>query len=108
MLILIPFLKVKFHIHGVYNNKCPQILPRYFISYNFKYHSSIHEHHTRSKNKIHHNKTRTNIAGKSLRHTTSKICINNTSPNIINKIHTRSYIGYINYTKIIFKMTVKI
>ena len=81
-----------------YFNYRHNLLPRYFNSYNFKYRSSIHEHHTRSKNEIQVNKTRTNIGGKSLRHITPKI-INNTSSNIINKIHTHSYIGYINYIK---------
>ena len=56
-----------------YFNYRHSLLPSYFISYNFKYHSSIHEHHTRSKHEIQDNKTRTNIAGKCLRHTTSKI-----------------------------------
>ena len=81
-----------------YFNYRHNLLPRYFNSYNLKYRSSIHEHHTRSKNEIQVNKTRTNIAGKSLRHITPKI-INNTSSNIINKIHKHSYIGYINYIK---------
>ena len=56
-----------------YSNYRHNLLPRYFNSYNFKYRSSIHEHHTRSKNEIQVNKTRTDIAGKSLRHITTKI-----------------------------------
>ena len=64
-------------IHDIYNlnvlkfyfNYRHSLLTRYFISYNFKYRSSIHEHHTRPKNEIQFNKTRTNIAGIETYHT---------------------------------------
>ena len=63
-------------------------LPAYLQSFYFLTRSEIHQHDTRSKNKLHTMKSRTSNSEISLRHITPKI-VNATAPVILNKIYTQ-------------------
>ena len=84
-----------------YFNYCHSLVPSYFIKLNFCENSDIHSHDTRSKYWLSIIRTRTKMAVKCLRYITPKI-INETCPNILNKIYTHSYVGYITYIKYTF------
>ena len=76
---------MKFYFKYTHNE-----LPAYLQTFYFLARSEIHQHDTRSKNKLHTIKSRTKNSEISLRHITPNIT-NAAAPVILNKINTRSF-----------------
>ena len=87
---------LKFYYKYLHRN-----LPTFFYSFSLKTRFEIHNYNTRNRKNIVKNKTRHRFADNCVRNKLPDI-INCTSPNIINKIHTHSFEGYIAYIKKIF------
>ena len=96
------FLKIsdlfKMCVLKFYFQYCLDQLPRYLQQFNFRTRSEVHSYNTRSANMIYQNPTKVKCAEYSLRNITCKI-INETSPNIIDKIFTHSLQGFVTYIK---------
>ncbi len=82
-----------------------KMVPEYFSSdnsdFNLLTNSSIHEHNTRQRNKLHIAKTYHKYADKCIRHNIPKT-VNNTNSNILDKINTHSIQGFSKYIKTIY------
>ena len=87
---------LKFYYKYLHRN-----LPTFFYSFSLKTRFEIHNYNTRNRKNIVNNKTRHRFADNCVRNKLPDI-INCTSPNIINKIHTHSFEGYIACIKKIF------
>jgi len=79
-------------------NSSSQIETDMFV---LKLNSNIHNHNTRQRNNLHVTHKNHSYAEKCLRHNIIKT-INSTPAMILNKIHTHSIHGYVNYAKNVF------
>ena len=88
----------KLNVLKFYFKYCHNELPGYFRSFDISTRSVIHTYNIRSKDLLHVPKTRTRMAEKCLRIVIPNIV--NASPiNILNKIFSHSYSGFIWYIK---------
>jgi hypothetical protein len=77
---------------------CHGILPNYFMLFDFSLRSNVHDYNTRCQNRLNIPRTRTKLADSCLRVAVPKT-VNNTVPNILDKIYTHSRAGYVLYIK---------
>jgi hypothetical protein len=84
-----------------YYKHCHNQLPHYLQQFFYHTCSDVHQHDTRSKNKIYITKTRTRLAEHALRYSSAKI-INETSDGILSKINTHSLQGFLFYIRTIY------
>ncbi len=73
-------------------------LPRYLQDMPFHPNRDVHSYNTRSRNQVHHGRPKHTFAAKSLRYSLP-ILVNNTIPEIIDKINTHSLYGFSKYIK---------
>ena len=73
-------------------------LPAYFLNYEIRRQSDVHNYNTRNNRRIASHITRTKSAQNCLRHKILSV-INETSLSIIEKIETHSYKGFAKYAK---------
>ena len=73
-------------------------LPIYLLNMPFYHNQDIHSHNTRSRRQIHLGRPAHAFASKSLRYNLPTL-VNNTAPEILNKIDTHSLAGFAGYIK---------
>ena len=73
-------------------------LPRYLQDMPFHPNRDVHSYNTRNRNQVHHGRPKHTFATKSLRYSLP-ILVNNTIPEIIDKINTHSLFGFSKYIK---------
>ena len=73
-------------------------LPTYLLNLPFQYNYETHGHNTRTRNQIHRDKVAHAFAVRSIRHNLPLV-VNDTSPEILEKINTHSLQGFAGYTK---------
>ena len=82
-------------------------LPKYFQHFSYIHNFEIHHHYTRETTSIFIPRVNHAYAQKHIRHNLIQT-INNTPNNIIDKIHTHSLRGFLNYIKVFILVTTKI
>jgi len=106
---------LRLHELKFYFKYCQDKLPFYFSKstsytstnkgkFTINLNNEIHNHNTRQKRNLHISRTNHKFSEKCLRHNITKTInyINNTCPQITNKIHTHSMQGFTKYAKTIF------
>ena len=91
----------KINILKLYYKYLHHNLPTIFQSFSLKTRPEIHNYNTRNRKNMVKNKTKHRFTDNCVQNELPDIILC-TSPNIINKIHTHSFEGYITYIKKIF------
>ena len=88
----------KLNVLKFYYNYIHKQLPNYFYNFDFASNSDFHNYNTRTKGKLRCNRTLHKFTDTCLRSQLPNF-VNNTKLNILEKLYTHSYHGFINYIK---------